>query len=281
MVRHMRYILILPGLITYIFFLIVPLGIMTVMSFFKPVWPGYKVEFTVSNYISYLTSPQFKTMLINTLYTSIGTAFICLVIGFPFAYCYTFKVKSQRAKNYITMFLLAPFLIDWTIRSVAWLSILGEGGVLNSLLLSSGLISKPLKILFTPAALFIIWVQTNLLFMIFPINLALGRLDPEMIDAARVLKAPPHRVIYDIIFKASLPGVICGFIFVFVNTISDYVTPALWAGGMQTLGLSVSTYASQFLWPQASAAGIILLVVCIIVLYILLKIVDIKKLVYE
>jgi ABC-type spermidine/putrescine transport system permease subunit I len=254
---------------------------MAVMSFFKPVWPGYKAEFTINNYISYVTSPQFLTMLTNTIYTSIGTAIICLVIGFPYAYCYTFKITSQRTKNYLTMLLLAPFLIDWTIRSVAWLSILGESGILNSMLLSLGLISKPLKILFTPAALFIIWVQTNLLFMIFPINLALGRLDPEMINAAKVLKAPPHRVIYDIIFKASLPGVICGFIFVFVNTISDYVTPALWAGGMQTLGLSVSSYASQFLWPQASAAGIILLIICAVVLYILLKIVDVKKLVYE
>lgn len=281
MVRNVRYLLLLPGLITYIFFLIIPLGIMTAISFFKPVWPGYKTEFVLDNYISYLMSPQFTIMLINTLITSIGTALICLVIGFPFAYCYTFHIKSQKVKNYIIMFLLAPFLIDWTIRSVAWISILGESGFLNSLLLSMGVISEPFKILFTPTALFIIWVQTNLLFMIFPINLALGRLDPEMVDAAKVLKAPPHRVFYDIIFKSALPGVICGFIFVFVNTISDYVTPALWAGGMQTLGLSVSTYAGQFLWPQASAAGLILLIICIIVLYLLLKIVDIKKLVYE
>jgi ABC-type spermidine/putrescine transport system permease subunit I len=251
------------------------------MSFFTPIWPGYQIELTLKNYISYVTSPQFLVMLFNTFSTSLGTAFICLLLGFPFAYFYTFKIKSDRAKNYITMFLLAPFLIDWTVRSVAWISILGEYGAINWLLLSSGLISQPLKILFTPAALFIIWVQTNLLFMIFPINLALGRLNPEVIEAARVLKAPPHRVVYDIIFKMALPGIICGFIFVFVNTISDYVTPSLWAGGLQTLGLSVATYASNFLWPQASAGGMILLILCIIVLYILFKIVDIKKLVYE
>jgi len=229
---------------------------MAIMSFFTPVWPGYTADLTLRNYISYLTSPQFPTLLLNTFYTSLLTATICLIIGFPFAYCYTFKIK------------------------MAWISILGEKGFVNSLLLSLGVVKEPMKFLFTPVALFIIWVQTNLLFMIFPINLALGRLDPEVIDAAKVLKAPPYRVFYEIIFKMALPGVVCGFIFVFVNTISDYVTPSLWAGGMQTLGLSVSTYASQFLWPQASAGGMILLIACIVVLYILLKVVDIKKLVY-
>lgn len=281
MVKHARYLLLLPGLVTFVFFLIAPLAIMAVMSFFTPVWPGYRTDLTLNNYVAYLTSPQFGILAFNTFSTSLVTALICLLIGFPFAYCYTFKIKSEKTRNYIIMLLLAPFLIDWTIRSVAWISILGEGGFVNSLFLSSGLISEPIKFLFTPTALFIIWVQTNLLFMIFPMNLALGRMDPEVIEAAKVLKAPPHRVFYDIVFKMALPGVICGFIFVFVNTISDYVTPSLWAGGLQTLGLSVSTYASHFLWPQASAGGMILLIACIVVLYILLKLVDIKKLVYE
>jgi ABC-type spermidine/putrescine transport system permease subunit I len=281
MAKYTRYILLLPGLVTFLFFLVTPLAIMAIMSFYTPVWPGYTTDLTLSNYISYITSPQFPILLFNTFSTSLLTAFICLLIGFPFAYCYTFKIKSDKTRNYIIMFLMAPFLIDWTIRSMAWISILGEKGFVNSLFLSLGLAKEPIKFLFTPAALFVIWVQTNLLFMIFPINLALGRMDPEVINAAKVLKAPPHRVFYDIIFKMALPGVICGFIFVFVNTISDYVTPSLWAGGMQTLGLSVSTYASQFLWPQASAGGIILLAACIVVLYILLKVVDIKKLVYE
>jgi len=280
MASYTRYFLLLPGIITFVFFLVIPLAIMAIMSFFTPVWPGYTADLTLRNYISYLTSPQFPTLLLNTFYTSLLTATICLIIGFPFAYCYTFKIKSERTRNYIIMLLMAPFLIDWTVRSMAWISILGEKGFVNSLLLSLGVVKEPMKFLFTPVALFIIWVQTNLLFMIFPINLALGRLDPEVIDAAKVLKAPPYRVFYEIIFKMALPGVVCGFIFVFVNTISDYVTPSLWAGGMQTLGLSVSTYASQFLWPQASAGGMILLIACIVVLYILLKVVDIKKLVY-
>lgn len=281
MATYTRYLLLLPGLVTFIFFLVAPLAIMGVMSFYTPKWPGYTTDLTFNNYVAYLTSPQFPTLAFNTFTTSIVTAFVCLIIGFPFAYAYSFKIKSEKTRNYITMLLLAPFLIDWTIRSVAWISILGERGFINSVLSSAGLISEPIKFLFTPTALFIIWVQTNLLFMIFPMNLALGRMNPEIIDAARTLKAPPYRVWWDIVFKMALPGVITGFIFVFVNTISDYVTPSLWAGGLQTLGLSVATYASNFLWPQASAGGMILLVACIVVLYVLFKVVDIKKLVYE
>jgi len=280
-VKHARYLLLLPGLITFIFFLVAPLLIIVMMSLYTPVWPGYTTDLTLQNYIRYITARQFPTLLSNTFFTSLLASAICLMIGFPFAYCYSFKIKSEKARNYITMFLLAPFLIDWTIRSVAWISILGDQGFMNSILLSMGVIGEPIKVLFTPTALFIIWVQTNLLFMIFPMNLALGRMNPEVIDAAKVLKAPPYRVFYEIIFKLALPGIICGFIFVFVGTISDYITPSLWAGGMQTIGLSVSTYATQFLWPQASAGGIILLIVSMAVLYILLKVVDIKKLVYE
>ncbi|MGC8850353.1 MAG: ABC transporter permease, partial [Candidatus Bathyarchaeia archaeon] len=93
--------------------------------------------------------------------------------------------------------------------------------------------------------------------------------------------APPHRIQYDIIFKLARPGIVCGFIFVFVNVIGDHITPGLWAGGLQVLGLSVATYATNFVWPYAAALSTILLAIALLILYILLKIVDIKKLIYE
>jgi ABC-type spermidine/putrescine transport system permease subunit I len=95
------------------------------------------------------------------------------------------------------------------------------------------------------------------------------------------LRAPPHRVLYDIVFKLSLPGIICGFVFVFVSTLGDYVTPGLWAGGIQTMGLSIAMYSDNFLWPYASVVSTMLLIISIVVLFICFKLVDIKKLVYE
>jgi spermidine/putrescine transport system permease protein len=256
---------------------------MIVISFHKSVAAGEFIlyGFTFENYINFFTAPQTPTILLNTFGTALLTCLIVFIVAYPFAYFLTFYVDNEKVKSYIVSLLMVPFLIDWSIRTIAWIPIMGDRGVVNYILMTLGVIKEPLTILFSRNGLYIIWLQTYLLFMEFPIYLALNRIDPEVIQAARVLKAPPHRVFYDIIFKLSLPGVICGWIFVFVSTIGDFITPGLWAGGFQTLGLSVSTYAGNFVWPYAAAISTVLVVLALVVLYILLKIVNIKKLIYE
>jgi spermidine/putrescine transport system permease protein len=275
--------MLLPGLILCVIFLLIPLGITIYISLYKSLSPGEFLlrDFTLENYLRFLRAPQTPAILLNTLGTSLLTCLITFVVAYPFAYFLTFYIENEKLKSYVISLLMVPFLIDWSIRTVAWIPIFGDTGILNYILASLRIIDKPLTILFSRIGLHIIWLQTYILFMEFPIYLALNRIDPELIQAARVLKAPPYRVFYDIIFKLSLPGVICGWIFVFVSTLGDYVTPGLWAGGLQTLGLSVSYYAGSFAWPYASSLSTILIVIAIAVLYILLRIVDIKKLFYE
>lgn len=279
-VRYARYLLLLPGFIMILLFLIIPLSTIVYISFFKRFTIAGPEIFTLDNYIGFFTSPQAPIILVNTFGMSLLTCLITFVLGYPMAYFIHFKIKSQRTKTLIISLLLVPFLIDWSIRVVAWLPILGESGIVNYILMSLGITTEPLKILFGRNALLIIWPQTYLLWMIFPTYLALSRIDPDVINAAKVLKAPPHRIFFDIIFRLSLPGVIMGFIFVFVSTLGDYITPALWAGGIQTLGLSVANYAANFVWTYAAALSTILILIALGVLYVLLKIVDIKRLVY-
>ncbi len=278
------YLLLVPGLAIATVFMILPLAIMTVVSFFTtaPSSTGYLEIFTVQNYIDFFTAPNTPSLLLNTFSLSLIASLICFAFGFPLAYFLTFRIKSAAFKNYVITLLIVPFLIDSSIRTVAWISILGKDGIVNYALLQLGLISSPLSaLLFSRNTLYIIWLQTFIVFMEFPIYLAMNRIDPDLIWAAKVLKAPPYRVMYDIVFKLSLPGIICGFVFVFVSTLGDYVTPNLWAGGINTLGLSISRYANNFLWPYASVLSTILLVISIVVLFISFKVVDIKKLVYE
>ena len=96
-----------------------------------------------------------------------------------------------------------------------------------------------------------------------------------------MLRTPPHRVQYEIVFKLSRSGILTGFIFVFVSTLGDFVTPSLWAGGIQTLGLSIASYAGNYLWTKAAAMSSIMLIITLVALFILVKIGQIKKLVYE
>jgi ABC-type spermidine/putrescine transport system permease subunit I len=264
--------------------MILPLAIMTVVSFYTtaPSSTGYLEIFTAQNYIDFFTAPNTPTLLLNTFSLALITAIICFAFGFPLAYFLTFRIKNATFKNYVITLLIVPFLIDASIRTVAWIAILGKDGIVNYALLSLGAIQSPIAaLLFSRNTLYIIWLQTYIVFMEFPIYLAMNRIDPDLIWAAKVLKAPPHRVLYDIVFKLSLPGIICGFVFVFVSTLGDYVTPNLWAGGVQTLGLSISRYSNNFLWPYASVLSTMLLIISVIVLVISFKVVDIRKLVYE
>ena len=281
---YSSYLLLVPGLAIATIFMILPLAIMTVVSFYTtaPSSTGYLEIFTAQNYIDFFTAPNTPTLLLNTFSLALITAIICFAFGFPLAYFLTFRIKNATFKNYVITLLIVPFLIDASIRTVAWIAILGKDGIVNYALLSLGAIQSPIAaLLFSRNTLYIIWLQTYIVFMEFPIYLAMNRIDPDLIWAAKVLKAPPHRVLYDIVFKLSLPGIICGFVFVFVSTLGDYVTPNLWAGGVQTLGLSISRYSNNFLWPYASVLSTMLLIISVIVLVISFKVVDIRKLVYE
>ena len=278
------YLLLIPGLVLSVVFLVLPLAIMAVVSFYTTAASstGYLPIFTVENYVAFFTSPQTPVLLMNTFSLAFTAAIICFAFGFPLAYFLTFHIKSAPFKNYVITLLIVPFLIDWSIRTVAWIAILGNGGIVNFTLMSLGLIKEPLEeLLFSRNTLYIIWLQTYVVFMEFPIYLAMNRIDPDLINAAKVLKAPPLRVVYDIVFKLSLPGIMAGFIFVFVSTLGDFITPNLWAGGVQTIGLSISRYSNNFLWPYASVLSTMLLIIAVIIMYVAFKVVDIKKLFYE
>jgi len=282
MAKLINYLMLLPGLITCLIFLIAPLSIMVLMSFYTPSGHiAYEPKLTLENYVGFFTSPQAPIILYNTFGMAIVACIVTFVFAYPLAHFLTFTIKSDRLRTYIISLLLVPFLIDWTIRSVTWIPILGDEGIINYILMSIGAIREPVGLLFSRNALIVIWFQTYLVFMMFPIQLALQRIDPDLIHAAMVSKAPPHRIQYDIIFKLSLPGIVCGFIFVFVSVLGDHITPGLWAGGIQVLGLSISTYATNFVWPYAAALATMLLLIALLILYLLLRIVDIKKLIYE
>ncbi len=276
--RYGKYLLLLPGIIVTGFFLVVPLILIVVVSFMQ-YFTMTSPTLTLQNYIDFITSPQTPTILANTFGMSIAASLLTLLVGYPAAYFLAFRIASVKTRNYIISLLLVPFLIDWNARTIAWIPILGEGGAVNYILQILNVAREPVPLLFSRWTLLIIWLQTNILFMIFPIYLALIRIDPDLINAARVLKAPPSKVFFNIIFKLSLPGVAVGFTFVLVNTLGDYITPALWAGGIQVLGLSIASFAANFVWPYAATLSTVLVLIAMAVLFILFKLVDIKKLV--
>ncbi|MBS7645841.1 MAG: ABC transporter permease [Candidatus Bathyarchaeia archaeon] len=281
--RYSKYILVLPPLIFFILFLLMPTIIMLLLSFntgeatvFNP------SQATISNFIDVLSRPMVYKIMRDTFGMSLLSALVTLGVAYPISYLLAFKVENPTVQSLVLFGLLVPYWVDWSIRSISWLSILGEGGLVNYILMGLGVIKAPLKeLLFTRLTLVIIWVQTNLLFMIFPIYLSMMKIDPDLLNVAKTLGASPWKAFYNVTFKLSLPGVIIGVIFVFVSTLGDYVTPALWAGGLQMLGLTVQNYAWAFRWPLAATYSVIMLAITVALLYILLKIANIKQVFYE
>jgi spermidine/putrescine transport system permease protein len=281
--KNARYFLILPPLIVVILFLIVPSLMVLLLSFNKGMVTKFDpTKITLDNFIAVFSRPSTYIILRDTLGMSVLAALVTLLVAYPVAYFLSFKIQNFQLQGIITFMLVAPYWVDWSIRSISWLSILGEKGLVNYVLMSLGLIKQPLsELLFTRWTLLIIWVQTNLLFMIFPIYLSLTLIDPDLINVARTLGASPFKAFTKITFRLSLPGVVIGIIFVFISTLGDYVTPALWAGGLQMLGLTIQNYAWHFNWPVAATYSVLLLAVTLGVIWIVLRFANIKQVFYK
>ena len=164
------------------------------------------------------------------------------------------------------MLVILPFWTSFLIRVYAWIGILKPEGLLNQLLLATGIIDEPLIILNTHTAIFIGIVYSYLPFMILPLYSALEKMDYSLIEAAQDLGCPPISAFWKITFPLSLPGVIAGCMLVFIPAVGEFVIPDL-LGGSQTLMIGKTLWNEFFAnrdWPVSSAVAVILLLLLIV-----------------
>jgi putative spermidine/putrescine transport system permease protein len=272
------YILILPALSLFLVFLVAPLFFIVLLSFYTNSIAGYVPVFTFDNYISLFRSQAIGKILLDTLKLCGLTTLFTLLAGYPVAYALAYKISSPRKQALILLALVIPFLMDYSIRTISWYPILGTGGLVNIALMASHVTTKPINLLFSSNSLILIWLQTYVLLMITPIYLALSKVDRSLIDAARTLGASSAIAFFRVTLPLSLPGVVVGVIYVFVSTLSDYATPELFGGGIQTVGLEIAQRAAAFLWPGAAALAVIVIIMTLALAYVLTKFVDIQQL---
>jgi len=162
--------------------------------------------------------------------------------------------------------VILPFWTSFLIRVYAWIGILKKEGLLNQLLLATGVIDQPLTILNTNTAVYIGIVYSYLPFMVLPLYAALERLDETLLEAAADLGCRPISAFWKITFPLSLPGVVAGCFLVFIPVTGEFVIPDL-LGGSETLMIGRTLWAEFFNnrdWPLASAVAVILLLILII-----------------
>ncbi len=223
---------------------------------------GFFSRFSGLNFDNYVWLTQdalyFNAYVSSVVIAGISTI-LTLLVGYPIAYGMARAPASIRPT--LLMLVILPFWTSFLIRVYAWIGILKPEGLLNQLLLATGVISQPLVILNTYTAIFIGIVYSYLPFMVLPLYSSLEKMDYSLIEAAKDLGCPPTSAFWKITFPLSVPGVIAGCLLVFIPAVGEFVIPDL-LGGSQTLMIGKTLWNEFFAnrdWPVSSAVAVILL----------------------
>ena len=247
-------LLLLPCLAWITFFFLAPLVLMC--------WRSLASEgFSLEPYGVLFTSPLFTKVMITTVRTAAITTVFALLLAYPLAYALT--ISGGKVRALILVFTLIPYWVDIIVRSFSWLILLGDNGMVNKALMALGIVSAPLQMLYNPFSVLLAMVQILLPLTTVTLFGAMLRIDRTLITAAKIHGASEWHAFRTVFFPLSLPGVYGAGLLVFVLALGFYVTPALLGSPRETMiAQTIMVEASQLLdWPQASAAGAVLLII--------------------
>ncbi|MCB1351279.1 MAG: ABC transporter permease subunit [Rhodobacteraceae bacterium] len=234
-------------------------------------WDGERAvfSFNLGNYRYLLDDPLYLNAYVFSLKVAFISACIALLVGYPMAY-YIARSPEPRRTLLLTLVML-PFWTSFLLRVYAWQGFLRSNGVINNFLLWTGLVDQPLVMLQTDFAVYLGIVYTYLPFMILPLYANLVKLDPSLLEASADLGARPLATFFNVTLPLSMPGIIAGFMLVFVPAIGEFVIPEL-LGGPDTLMIGRVLWSEFFSnrdWPVASAVAIAMLIALVIPIMIL------------
>ena len=276
-----------PLIIIFIFFFIAPLILTVTVSFWD--YSDYALipDFTFRNYHEIFEDCMidlpdlcvtFKTYL-STLKFCIIVWILTLVIGFTIAYFLRFEVKTMTVQIILFLLCTIPFWTSNVIRMISWIPLLGRNGLVNNFLLNIGLINQPLEwLLYSDFSVILSFVYLYTLFMIVPIFNSMLRIDESLLEAAYDSGASGFQTLVNVIIPLCKPGIAIGSIFVITIIMGDFITIGV-MGGQQiaSVGKIIHVEMQYLQFPAAAANAVILLVVVLLIIYVLTKIVDIRK----
>lgn len=268
MSRAAKSITLLPPALWLGLFFVAPLLIILAYSFFeRGIYGEIIYSFTLENYVRSMDPLYVSTLWRSTRIALISTV-LCLFLGYPLAW-YIAR-QSANVKKFLLMLLIIPFWTNFLVRTYAWIFILRTEGLLNTMLLGSGLIQDPLQILFTEYAVIIGLVYTYLPFMVLPVFVSIDKLDPALFEASRDLGASAWQTFRRVMLPLTKPGIISGSILVFVPCLGAYITPDL-LGGAKNLMVGNLIHV-QFLaardWPFGAALSFIVMAIVLMLLVV-------------
>lgn len=271
--------LIAPGVFWMILFLVAPLMMILYVSFWTQTTFAINSTLTLDSWRNFFESDAYVAALWTTIRLWLIVLGLTFVIGYPSALFVGLLVKSKTLSTVLLVLCVIPFWTSFLIRVLAWRPMLGKEGAINILLQKFGIIDSPIEVLlFSELSVIIGMTQIYVVFMVGPIAFMLGRIDRNIIEAARDLGAGFGRIFWKVIFPLSLPGVVVGAIFVSVMVLGEFATSGALSGRkVNLLGNVIVTQVGSLKWAMASVVGVILTILLGIVVAGFLRIVDLKR----
>ena len=253
-------LLMAPALLWLFGLIVLPHVDLAILSLRARVAPGEYAP-SLAQYQTFVEEPLYWHTFVRTAVLSILATLATLLVAFPLAWTIA---KIARARTRSTMFVLCliPFWVSETVRTLGWMILLRESGVLPAVLVHLGVTAAPVELLYRDGTVLIGLVYTSMLFMVVPLISALESLDDSLIEAAYDLGGNGWSILRQIILPHAAPGIVAGCIVVFMLTLGNYLTPTL-LGGKNSLWFTEQIYTqfiTRFNWEQGAAFGFLLLV---------------------
>jgi putative spermidine/putrescine transport system permease protein len=273
------YLQVTPLVAVFLVFLLVPVVMLLVVSFFDYDSVRIIPAFLFTNYHDVLFSLTTWRTYLSTLKFVLIVWAITFFIGFWLSYFLAFHLRSKTTQLVLFLVCTVPFWTSNMIRMISWVPFLGRNGIANQALMGLGITHQPLEfLLFSDFSVVLAFVHLDTVFMLVPIFNTMARIDKRLIEAAIDGGARGWQIIADVILPLCKPGIAIGTIFVVTLVMGDFITVQLMSGGQSaSVGLMIQNEISLLQYPAACANAVVLLAIVLLMVAVILRIVDIRK----
>jgi len=257
--RLLLMLLLAPALLWLLGLIVLPHVELGILSLRARVAPRV-YEPSLSQFLTFVDEPLYWHTFVRTAVMSILATAITLLMAFPIAWTIA-KLVRGKSKSMLFVMCLIPFWVSETVRTLGWMILLRESGVLPAFLVWLGVTPAPVEMLYHDATILVGLVYTSMLFMVIPLISALESLDDSLIEAAYDLGGNGWSILRQIVIPHAAPGIVAGCIVVFMLTLGNYLTPTL-LGGKNSQWFTEQIYTqfiTRFNWEQGAAFGFLLL----------------------
>ena len=252
-------LLLAPALLWLIGLIVLPHVDLAVLSLRERTGPREYAP-SLAQYRTFFSEPLYWHVFVRTALISVLSTLLTLLMAFPIAWVIA-KLARGRAGSLLFVLCLIPFWVSETVRTLGWMILLRESGVLPAVLVHLGITAEPVEMLYHDATILVGLVYTSMLFMLVPLISSLESLDDSLIEAAYNLGAGGFAILRKIVIPHAAPGITAGCIVVFMLTLGNYLTPTL-LGGKNSQWFTEQIYTqfiTRFNWEQGAAFGFLLL----------------------